>query len=167
MSDEEYTLESTEQKRTCNCGCGRGVARNRRFVNGHNNKNRKFSVDHRARIGEAQRRAWLTKRKRMPVGSRRIDSSGYVIVKVHAGSGRWVQEHILIMQRHLGRWMKPGEQVHHVNGDRKDNRISNLYVCRDLSHHQKVEWSAKKLLKSLMQSGVVQFNKDIGEYFLT
>ena len=41
------------------------------------------------------------------------------------GSGR-IMVHRKIMQEHLGRPLLKNENVHHKNGDRKDNRLSNL-----------------------------------------
>lgn len=34
--------------------------------------------------------------------------------------------HRLVMERHLGRKLLPTETPHHLNGDRTDNRLSNL-----------------------------------------
>lgn len=58
------------------------------------------------------------------VGSRYYKRDGYVMVKLD--DGRVVQEHRAVMERHLGRRLSKGENVHHINGVRDDNRLENL-----------------------------------------
>jgi hypothetical protein len=61
--------------------------------------------------------------RRAPTGSRWVDHNGYALVR---RDGRVIFEHRWVMERHLGRPLWPDEQVHHVNGDRTDNRLANL-----------------------------------------
>lgn len=42
--------------------------------------------------------------------------------------GKWVLQHRIIMENLLGRKLTRAEKVHHINGNRKDNRIENLEV---------------------------------------
>jgi hypothetical protein len=46
-----------------------------------------------------------------------------------ADKTRYVFEHILVMKELLGRHLAPGENVHHLNGSRDDNRPENLELC--------------------------------------
>lgn len=52
------------------------------------------------------------------------------------GVGENCLEHRLIAERVLGKPLPKGAMVHHANGDKSDNRNSNLVICQDMEYHK-------------------------------
>ena len=61
-----------------------------------------------------------------------IKPNGYVEYTRGENKGRLV--HIVTMEKHIGRRLLPNEVVHHINKDRKDNRIENLQLMTRSEH---------------------------------
>lgn len=129
----------------CSCGCGQSFEPSeytripsyikkygpQKYINGHNG---------RITTPKGKSHPWWN-------GGKKMHRSGYVYVYVpdhpYKGKYGYVFEHRLVMEKHIGRYLKPSEHIHHINGVKTDNLIENLQILSN-SEHSKLE-SNKRL----------------------
>ncbi len=81
------------------------------------------------------------------------------------GGYRHIREHVFIMENHLKRGLKKGEVVHHIDGDKTNNNLNNLYLTT-IAEHNKLHASTEHIIFELVKKGKIKFNRQIGRYQL-
>lgn len=85
-------------------------------------------------------------------GGRHVASNGYVEIKVagypYTNSRGYVYEHRYVVEQHIGRFLRKNEVVHHIDGNKQNNDISNLMILTNSEHiklHSILENSARRM----------------------
>lgn len=75
-------------------------------------------------------------------GGRTIDR-GYIYISMPdhpvAECKGFIREHIVIIEKALGKHLPPGAVPHHVDGNRGNNENKNLVLCQDQAYHMLIE----------------------------
>jgi len=102
-------------------------------------------------------------------GGRHVGGNGYIRVRcpdhprAKCGEG-YVYEHILIMEKHLGRYLKKGEQVHHIDFNKKNNVLSNLMLFPSPSAHMKYHAELNRIFREENKILKLELNKFRNKY---
>ena len=73
------------------------------------------------------------------------------------------------MEKYLDRKLESWEIVHHIDMDKLNNDISNLWLCDEVTHgiaHMSFTKICEKLYYNYNKYSGIDFNKDTGEYYL-
>jgi hypothetical protein len=105
----------------------------------------------------------------------RKQGGGYkaVLVDDHPRSkpyrgGRYIMEHILVIEKQIGRHLEEHEIIHHIDGDKLNNTPENLFLCSGQDRkesnqiHNHSHDTAEKLIFELYKKGLIKFEN--GEY---
>ena len=109
---------------------------------------------------------------RRPYGDQYIDSHGYAVESFEKGKVIWV--HRTVVEESIGRKLQGCETVHHINLNKLDNRIENLFLFSSPNEHIKCHWSLDKLTGKdelsqidALRTGKVIFYRNEGVYKLS
>jgi len=95
-------------------------------------------------------------------GGRFLDKKhGYNYVRI---GNKYQYEHRAQIEKALGRPLEKNEPVHHIDGNKLNNNIANLYLCNNRREHRKIHMQLERLALKLVRLGMIRFNKNIGEY---
>lgn len=62
---------------------------------------------------------------------------GYIWVKV--GKQKYVAQQRYIVEKYIGRKLKKNELVHHIDGNKMNNKLRNLYIFTNKAIHFSIE----------------------------
>ena len=102
------------------------------------------------------------KRKCKPLSNAVGYSLTYLPSHSRAGVTGYVFTHILEVEKHTGIIPSKDQPIHHIDFDRSNNNIANLYVCSSCKEHLQIHGQLKRLMKDLFRENLILFIPHVG-----
>jgi HNH endonuclease len=116
----------------------------------------------------------IKKQSKLKLNEKITNGKGYVLIRVSSTEdypGKrtanfiYVREHVKIIQDHLGRRLNDNEVVHHIDGDKSNNDISNLDLCTQKEHNM-CHASSEKVIFELYKKNIVKYDRITKKYYI-
>lgn len=103
-------------------------------------------------------------------GGEYVASDGYKMVRVNSGTlnrksgwNQYQKEHVYLIEKELNRKLTKNEIVHHIDGNKLNNSLNNLWLC-DHSKHRTAHQSLQEIGYLLIKNKLIHFNTTTGQY---
>lgn len=98
-------------------------------------------------------------------GGKIIKGDGYIGIwnPSHERSDKqgYVYEHTLVYENYNGVLPSDGEVIHHIDMDKSNNDIKNLYLFKNAKEHAISHRSLEKIVKTLLEKNIIYFKDGI------
>ena len=135
-------------------------------------KGRKLTEEHRKKLSLSHKGNRLTEKTKRKIGfghKREKSSSwkggkfmrrGYILIikPDHPKSTKqgYILEHRLVMEKKLGRYLKPEEVVHHLDLNKQNNHSDNLHLFGGQGKHKKYHFFLRSCVWDCLKERIVQ-----------
>ncbi len=97
-------------------------------------------------------------------GGKSKTGNGYF--RINGGKHKGKYEHVVIYENFKGRLLSEEEKLHHIDMNKMNNNVDNLYLCKNKGHHSRIHSQMEELGYTIFGK-YVWFDYDLNVYSLS
>lgn len=120
-----------------------------------------YNINNKAHLGFKHSKETLIKMSKSLnkiIGAVRIHK-GYRVIKI--GKLNWVTEHRYLVEKFIGYKLQRKWIIHHIDGNRQNNKMSNLFIFIKKGFHSSFESLVKSgfIKRNILKSNIKKFRR--------